>query len=330
MASPLRFRFDPGGWSDKRVRRELYQSLDDYAGVTWVEPEHDLHGWDAARFELDNGDLALFAWRDGEAYWLGNTETPSALWKTNKRGWEEVPFELARWARRELVVDLYDRAPWLADYEYLTWFFLPVLMSKDGTETALEFFKEHAAGFPNANREAGLDFYDEFLKSGVLEAHRETMAGKLGTSGRLDLTRMRAAMGEFTVAKLLHDAGYDLEPEIELGSGYALDYRVDDTLVEVARPQPPARRTNANTPIAAVRETARSKGRGQLDTHAGALLVVDCTSFPDDAWRSLRAEHPDLPYQPTLVIRARPDRGIEGFEVGNVPIDVSEAVALPN
>jgi len=329
VASPLRFRYDPAGWSDQRVRQQLYQPLQSVANTAWVEPHNELHGWETARFELDNGDRALFAWRDGEAYWMGNTETPSALWKTNKRGWEEVPFDLARWARKELLADLYAEAPWLADYEYLAWFFLPVFMSKDGTETAIRFFRDHAAGFPDADRDAGLSFYDEFLKTGVLEPHRETMAGKLGTSGQLDLTRMRAAMAEFTVAKLLYDAGYEFDPEIELDSGYALDFRAGDTMIEVTRPQPPAKRSNATTPIAAVKETARAKGRGQLDTHAGALLIVDATSFPDDAWRSLRAESPSLPYEPALVIRARPEGRIEGFEVGNVPIDVADAVALP-
>jgi len=328
VASPLRFRYDPAGWSEQRVRNELCDSLDSYAGADWVDARHELHGWEAARFELHNGDLALFAWRDGDAYWMGNTQTPKALWKTNKRGWDEVPFEVARWARRELLDALYNQAPWLREYEYLAWFFLPVLMSKDGRETARRFLREHAAGFPDADREEALRFYDDFLKTGVLEPHRETMAGKLGTSGKLDLARMRATMGEFTVAKVLHDAGYEIEPEIELDSGYALDFRVGDTLIEVARPQPPANRTSATTPVAAIRETVAGKGRGQLDTHAGAMLVIDATSFPDDAWRTLRDARPDLPYQPTLVIRARPNGRIEGFEVGNVPIDVGDAVEL--
>jgi len=54
------------------------------------------------------------------------------------------------------------------------------------------------------------------------------MASKLGTSAGVDLTRMQATMGEFNVAKLLHDADHDFEPEVELGSGHALDFQVDD------------------------------------------------------------------------------------------------------
>lgn len=328
MASPLRFRHDAANWSDQRVRQQLYQSLENYAGVDWVESHYELSGWQTARFELYNGDRALFAWRDGEAYWLGNTETPSALWRTDKKGWTEVPFEIARWARRELSDDLYEEEPWLRDYTYLAWFFLPVLLSKDGSETARRFLREHAAGFPDADRDDALSFYDDFLRTGVFEDDRETMAGKLGTSGQLDLTRMRATMGEFTVAKVLHDAGYDVVPEIELDSGYALDFRVGDTLVEVARPQPPERRDAVTTPVGAVRETANAKARGQLDTHAGAMLVIDCSSFPDDDWAAIYGERPTLPYRPTLVVRARPDGTVEGYAYGSLPIDVGDVVDL--
>lgn len=328
MASPLRFRRDSGGWSEQRVRQELFHPLDGNLGATWTSPHYALHGWETARFEMDNGDRALFAWRDGEAYWLGNTETPSALWRTDKHDWEEVPYEIARWARRELLADLYEEAPWLEPYEYLAWFFLPVLMAKDGREVARTFLRDHAAGFPDADYRDALAFYNDFLRTGVLEPHRETMAGKLGTSDRLDLTRMRAAMAEFTVAKLLSDAGHEFVPEVELDSGYALDFRVGDQLIEVARPQPPEIRTVSTTPISAIRETAASKTDGQLDAHDRALLVIDCSTFPDDEWRAIRGEKPGLPYEPALVIRARPDGRIEGYERGQVPIDVSDAVEL--
>jgi len=38
--------------------------------------------------------------------------------------------------------------PWLAAYDHLAWFFLPVFFSKDGRESTRNFFREHAAGFP--------------------------------------------------------------------------------------------------------------------------------------------------------------------------------------
>jgi hypothetical protein len=280
---------------------------------------------------MDNGDRALFAWRtdDPMAYWIGNTETPSALWRTDKQDWETVPFELARWARRELLAELYENAPWIEPYSYLAWFFLPVLMSKDGRETTRRFLREHAAGFPNASWETALSFYDSFLSTGALDEHREVMAGKLGTSARLDLTRMRAAMAEFTVAKVLFEAGHDPTPEVDVETGHTLDFRTDGgTLVEVARPQPPTRRSVADTPTAAIRETAATKATGQLENYPNTVLVVDCSSFPDDEWRTLAAEQPTLDHQPTVVLRARPSGRIDGFELGQVSLDFDEAVEL--
>jgi hypothetical protein len=151
------------------------------------------------------------------------------------------------------------------------------------------------------------------------------MAAKLGTSPHVDTVRMGATMSEFTVAKLLSDAALEFEPEIQLDSGHALDFRVDDTLVEVTRPQPPADR-RANTPTAAVRQTGTAKTDGQLGAHPGALLFVDCTGFRDDEWNAVRGEQPDVGHQPAVVFRARPDGHVEGYRTGTVPLDLGGAI----
>lgn len=332
MASPLRFRVDQTTWSIDRVRNELVGPLDDSFGATLASPRYELSAaWTARRLEMDNGDRALFAWRtdDPVAYWIGNTETPSVLWRTEKEDWEAVPYELARWARRELLAEFYEEDPWFESYPHLSWFFLPVLMSKDGRETTREFLREHAAGFPDATAEEGVSFYESFLSTGALDDHRAVMAGKLGTSSQLDLTRMRAAMGEFTVAKVLFEAGLDPTPEVDVETGHTLDFRTaDETLVEVVRPQPLSRRSAAGTPAGAIRETAASKATGQLEHYGDALLVVDCSSFPDDEWDALASEQPPLDHHPAVVIRARPTGTIEGYELGDGPIDLSDAVEL--
>jgi hypothetical protein len=236
---------------------------------------------------------------------------------------------VAEWAERELLAELLDAEPWLEPYSTVAWFFLPVLCSKDGRETTRRFLRDHAAGFPDADRDEALGFYESFLARGTLDPHREVMAAKLGTSERLDLVRMRATMGEFTAAKVLADADHDLTPEAAVDGGYSLDYRSDDgTLVEVTRPVPPARRS-VSTPAAAVRETAGSKAEGQLDGRGGeAVLFVDCTSFPDDDWRRVRGEKPDLRHRPAVVFRARPNGRIEGYTLGTPSLDVKRAMVL--
>ncbi|SDL93045.1 hypothetical protein SAMN04487949_0214 [Halogranum gelatinilyticum] len=328
MARPLRFRHAPGRWTVGRVRNDVFQPLDGNLGAEMTAPWfRSPDGYDARRFEMDNGDIALFAWNDDEAYWLGNTETPSSLWRTEKYGFSEVPYPIARWAERELLAQLHEESPWLEPYPHVSWFFLPVFLSKDGRHTTREFFHDHAAGFPDATRDEALDFYERFLHTGALDEYRELMAGKLGTSERIDLVRMAASMGEFNVAKVLHDAGYDLTPEIEVTTGHSLDYRADrngdgGTLVEVTRPLPPNKRS-ANTPVAAVRDTAETKTNGQLEHHAGGVtLFVDCSSFPDDDWFAVRGEQPEVRHRPAVVFRARPDGHIEGYSKGSVPLDL--------
>ncbi|PSQ16912.1 hypothetical protein BRD00_08990 [Halobacteriales archaeon QS_8_69_26] len=337
MARPLRFRRSPEHWGDGRIRRDLLADLDRNLGADMVDARfRPTGGFDPFRFEMDNGDVALFARGDDAAYWMGNTETPSALWKTDKFGWTEVPYPVSRWAQRELLADLHEAAPWIEPYPHLSWFFLPVLMSKDGRHTTREFLGDHAAGFPNADRDDALTFYEEFLATGTLDPCRETMAGKLGTSEYLDLARMRAAMAEFTVARVLVTAGYEVTPEIEVTTGHSLDYRAHrrgaagqaGTLVEVTRPQPTSRRA-ASSPLAAVRETAATKTDGQLEAHGGgAVLFVDCSSFPDDGWRAIRAEAPDVGHRPAVVFRARPENGghVEGHSKGSVPLDLDGAI----
>jgi len=326
MAGPVRFRRSTAGWNEGRVRRDLVGPLDERFGATSRDPRVEAPGgYSARRIEMDNGDLALFAWTDGEAYWLGNTETPETLWRTDKRTFEEAPFPVARWAQRELLADLEREAPWLTEYRYLAWFFLPVLFSKDGRETTRAFFRDDAAGFPDATREEGLAFYEAFLRTGVLEQYRYTMASKLGTSEHHEFGRMRATMGEFDAAKLLADAGHAFVPEVERNSGHALDFVVDDLLVEVTRPRPPRNR-RAGTPVSALRSTVDSKTRDQLAVHGDALLLVDCTSFRDGEWNAVRAERPALPHEPAVVFRYRPDGSCEGYRYGDVPLDFGDAI----
>ncbi len=331
MAQPLRFRVSPERWTEQRVRDALLADLDANLGATEVDPRFEpTGGYRAHRFEMDNGDLALFTRGDDAAYWMGNTETPSALWKTDKFGWDEVPYPVSRWAQRELLADLHEAAPWIEPYPYVAWFFLPVLMSKDGRDTSRAFLYDHAAGFPEADPDEALEFYESFLQTGTLDPYRETMAGKLGTSEHLDLARMRAAMAEFTVAKLLVGADYDLVPEIEVTTGHSIDYRAhrpgaegqQGVLVEVTRPQPTGSRA-AGSPVGALRETAGTKVDGQLSEHGGgAVLFVDCSSFPDDEWRAIHGERPDLGHRPAVVFWARPDGRVEGYAKGSVPLDV--------
>lgn len=348
MAGPLRFRYSPQSWNDERVRARLFEPLSDRFGATiggpWFGPPG---GFEARHLQMDNGDFALFLWTDGppdrtegavcadeapapngpRAYWLGNTETPEVLWQTDKYTFAEVPYPVARWAQRELLARLELETPWLAEYEYVSWFFLPVFLSKDGRETTRRFFAEDAAGFPDATREEGLAFYERVLRAGALDDHRYEMAAKLGTSDRFEPDRMRATMAEFTVAKLLTDAGLDFVPEVELGSGHALDFRVaSEHLLEVTRPSRPGGR-RADTPSAAVRATGRAKGDGQLRAHGDATLLVDCTSFLDDEWTAVRTERPSVGHEPAVVFRARPSGRVEGYRVGRPPVDLDGAIS---
>ncbi|QGX95621.1 hypothetical protein EI982_12875 [Haloplanus rallus] len=331
MARPLRFRHAPGRWTDGRVRAEVFEPLDGNLGATssrpWFKPPE---GYEARRFDVDNGDTALFCWDDDGAYWLGNTETPSSLWRTEKYGFTEVPDGVADWAERELRAELHEQSPWLEPYPHLSWFFLPVFLSKDGRWTTREFFDEHAAGFPDADRDDALAFYERFLSAGILDEYRETMAGKLGTSERLDLTRMAATMGEFHTAKLLVDAGYEPRPEIEVTTGHSIDFQArtdegEQPLVEVTRPLPPNRRS-AGTPAAAVRDTAKTKTDGQLSAHAGGVvLFVDCSSFPDDDWLAVEQAQPEVGHRPAVVYRTRPDGRTTGYTKGAVPLELESA-----
>ncbi|QAU13280.1 hypothetical protein EKH57_11385 [Halorubrum sp. BOL3-1] len=345
MAQPLRFRRSSGRWSPDRVRSQIGRPLDENLGATagdpWFAPPP---GYEARRFDMDDGSFALFCWTDDDpdppsgadggpvGYWLGNTETPSELWRTEKYGFDEVPYPVSRWTQRELLAGLHDDEPWLADYPYVSWYFLPVFCSKDGAETSRAFFRDHAAGFPEATPEAGTRFVEETLRPGVLDDYRETMAGKLGTSASMDPVRMSAAIAEFTAARILTEAGYGITPEIEVTTGHSLDFRATDPdtgagrLVEVTRPQPTAGRS-ANDPVAAVRDTVETKTSGQLAAHAGGVtLFVDCSSFPADEWAAVRAAGPAVRHKPAVVYRAEPDGSIEGYRKGSVPLDLSGVV----
>lgn len=324
VAGPIRFRHSRESWSEDRLERELYRSLDGKFGARLEGPWHrPPPGYTARRLEMDNGDLALFLWDDSGAYWLGNTETPKTLWRTEKYTFDEVPYPIARWAQRELLAQLEQEAPWLARYEHIAWFFLPVLFSKDGRETTRSFFRDHASGFPDATREEGLQFYENLLATGIFDDHRYTMATKLGTSERIDLVRMRASMAEFNAGKLLHDSGLEFEPEVELESGYALDFRVSEpeTLVEVTRPEPPSRRS-AGTPAAAIKETVDGKTGTQLDAHEDAVVFVDCTSFREDDWNTIAGERPSVGHQPAIIYRYRPDGTCRGYVRGRPGLGV--------
>ncbi|WP_049924124.1 DUF5784 family protein [Halopiger djelfimassiliensis] len=331
MARPLRFRYSPASWSEQRVRHEILQPLRTNIGAHAVTPRFEIGGnWATHRFEMQNGDVALFARNGEEAYWMGNTETPSALWRTDKFGWGEIPYHVSRWTQRELLATLHEEDPWLAEYPHLSWFFLPVFMSKDGRESTRAFFREHAAGFPDAGRRETTRFFEAFLRTGALDEYRHVMSGKLGTSDHVDRVRMSATMGEFITAKLLTDAGYDVVPEIEVTTGHSLDFRAEaegtNVLVEVTRPQPPKHRA-ASGPVAAVRDTAETKTNGQLAKHGGgAVLFVDCSSFRDDTWNAVRAERPDVRHRPAVVYRARPDGHVEGYRKGSVPLELDAAI----
>nr|WP_264475493.1 DUF5784 family protein [Halorubellus salinus] len=332
VARPLRFRYSQGRWTDQQVHEQLFSDLDDNLGATETTPHYQPpNGWTGVRFEMDNGDVALFCYDDSQAYWLGNTETPSALWRTDKRDWDDVPYPIYRWAQRELLADLEVEAPWTADYPHVAWFFLPVLMSKDGRHTTRAFLSEHACGFPDTDREDALAFLERVLKTGVLDDERHVMAGKLGTSEYLDLTRMASAIAEYVAAWILTEAGYDVVPEIDVAGGYSLDYRAispDGTsnLVEVTRPLPPQERS-ANSPVAAIRETAQTKTTGQLEAHGGGVtLFVDCSSYHDDQWAAVRGERPDVHHKPALVYRVRHDGSVEGYTKGSVPLDLDGVV----
>ena len=334
MAKPLRFRRSTDHWTDGKVRSEIFQSLDSNLGAEMSRPWFKQpDGYEARRFEMDNGDVALFAWRaDGNgAYWVGNTETPSTLWRTNKVTFSEAPDGIAEWAQTELLAQLHEESPWLKDYPTLSWFFLPVFLSKDGRESTRAFFREHAAGFPDASPEEALTFYEEFLSSGVID-DRHVMAGKLGTAENLNLGRMSAAMSEFTVAKILHDAGYEVTPEIEISTGHFIDFRVDQkgeetTLVEVTRPLPTERRS-ASSPVTAIRQTAKTKTSGQLQAHGGGVtLFVDCSSFDESDWQQIRQARPNVGHKPAVVFRARPDGSLDGYTVGSVPLTLPDSIA---
>jgi len=336
VARPLRFRHSRESWTERRVRDDVFGPLDDNLGASMVVPHYaPPSGWSAHRFDVDNGDVALFVYDDDEAYWLGNTETPSSLWRTDKRDWDEMPYPVHRWAQRELLADLEVEAPWTADYPHVAWFFLPVLMSKDGRHTTREFLSEHASGFPDADRDEALAFVERVLDTGVLDDDRHVMAGKLGTSEYLDLTRMASAVAEYVAAWLLHEAGYAVEPEIDVAGGYSLDYRATEPdgsghLVEVTRPLPPQERS-ANSPVAAIRETAETKTSGQLEAHGGGVtLFVDCSSYHDDQWAAVVGERPDVHHRPALVYRARPDGHVEGYTKGSVPLDLADVVDVVN
>ncbi|MFW5921745.1 MAG: DUF5784 family protein [Halodesulfurarchaeum sp.] len=327
MASLLRFRRSTESWSEGRVTDRIYRSLDDALGAEmttpWFAPPAD---YEARRFEMDNGDIALFAWTEGQAYWMGNTETPEVLWRTEKYGFGEVPAGIADWAERELLAQLHEESPWLADYPHLSWYFLPVFLSKDGRETSRAFFAEHAAGFPIEDAEPALEFYESFLASGVLDDYRHLMAGKLGTSEGLNLIRMTAAMGEFNAAYVLDAAGYEIEPEAPVSTGHSLDFRVETNdgahLAEVTHPAPPHRRS-ANSAVEAVKSTARTKVDGQLDAHGGGvLLLVDCTSFTEAEWDQVKANEPAVGHRPAVVYRLRPEGTVSGYADGRVPIDL--------
>ena len=326
MAGPLRFRRSNETWHRDRVENQLRRPLASTLGASLRDPEVPAPPeYTGCRLEMDNGDLALFAYHeDSGAYWLGNTETPKVLWQTNKESFAEAPYPITRWAQRELLAELERSDPWLAEYDHVAWFFLPVLFSKDGRETSRRFFREQASGFPDASREEGLTFYQELLSTGVLDEHRYTMASKLGTSQQTDLVRMRAAMAELNAARLLDTAGHRFTPEIELPSGYALDYRVEDIdrLVEVTRPEPPRRR-RAGGPIAAIRETVDNKTDTQLAAHERAVVCVDCTSFRDSEWSEIAAAEPGVGHEPAVVYRYRPDGSVAGYERGTTGLSVT-------
>jgi len=309
VAQPLRFRRAPGRWSADRVRSQLERPLDENLGATagdpWFSPPP---GYDARRFDMDDGSFALFCWTDDDAdpppgadggsagYWLGNTETPSELWRTDKYGFDEVAYPISRWVQRELLAGLHDDEPWLAAYPHVSWYFLPVFCSKDGAETTRAFFRDHAAGFPDATREEGTGFVEETLRSGALDDYRETMAGKLGTSASMDIVRMSATIAEFTAARILTDSGYDVIPEIEVTTGHSLDFRATDpetgraSLVEVTRPQPVSNRSATGPSRRSA--TPRRRRRAASWKHTAAASRCSWTAPPSPRTTGPRFETP--------------------------------------
>jgi len=327
VARPLRFRYDTSAWSDQRIHRKIFRDLDGNIGATqrrpWYAPPG---GFTIDRFDMDNGDIAFFIRGPNRVFWLGNTETPRALWQTDKMGFDAVPRPLHRWATRELTAQLHDETPWLASFPAVSRFFLPVFLSKDGRDSSRQFFNDHAAGFPDASRDDALSHLEAVLHTGVFDDDREIMAGKLGTSKGVDFTRMTAAMGEFNIAKLLVDAGYALEPEAPVTTGHSIDFRVNagagSTLVEVTRPLPPQRRS-ASSPVRAIKDTASVKSNGQLAQHGGGvLLVVDCSSFRRSEWQMLLEQQPAVGHRPAAVVRYVPGEPPAGYTIGSMPIDL--------
>lgn len=334
MATPLRFRYHPDSWSQGRVKSQLLDDLDRNIGARMSRPWFKLPGpYDSRRFDMDNGDSALFAWGDTGAYWLGNTETPKVLWQTNKIGFQDAPDAISKWAEREFLAELFEAEPWIKSYPALARFFLPVLSAKDGRESNRRFFRETAAGFPGTDRDAALSFYESLLSTRKLTHYRHTMAGKLGTSDSFDAHRMAAAMSEFSVAKMLVDQGCEIEPEAAVTSGHAIDFRVsrngDGTLVEVTRPSSPAHR-NASTAVQAINETVATKTADQLDQHGGGVtLFVDCSSFDDDAWSHVVSRRPDVGHRPAIIFRIRPGEAIHGYAKGGVPLGLDQTISSP-
>lgn len=309
------------------MHTDIFRPLDSNLGATSSTPWYKLNGgYEARRFDMDNGDTALFAWSSNDAYWLGNTETPRSLWDTDKFTFGAVPTAVAAWAEQELIAELYDDEPWLAPFENLARFFLPVLCSKDGRDSTRAFFRDYSAGFPRTDRSAALRYYDDFLGSKALTEFRHTMAGKLGTSETVDEIRMAASMSEFTAAKLLTDAGYTVTPEIEVSTGHAIDFRAgrngEASLVEVTRPSPPEQR-NAPNPASAITETVGTKTSGQLDAHGGGVtLFVDCSSFSDEQWKAVSSITPPVGHRPAVIFHARPGRTPTAYKSGSVPLDL--------
>jgi hypothetical protein len=306
VARPLRFRYDTSAWSDQRIHRKIFRDLDGNIGATQRPPWYAApSGFSIDRFDMDNGDIAFFIRGQQRVFWLGNTETPRALWQTDKMGFDAVPDPLHTWATRELLAQLHDETPWLAQFPAVSHFFLPVFLSKDGRDSSRQFFDDHAAGFPDASRDAALEHLESVLATGVFDDDR---------------------VGEFNIAKLLVDAGYALEPEIPVTTGHSIDFRVNageqSTLVEVTRPLPPQRRS-ASSPVRAIKDTASVKSNGQLARHGGGvLLVVDCSSFSRDEWETLLEQQPAVGHRPAAVVRFVPGEPPAGYTMGSVPIDL--------
>jgi hypothetical protein len=53
------------------------------------------------------------------------------------------------------------------------------------------------------------------------------------------------------------------------------------------------------------------------------VLVVDCTSFPDDQWALIADEEPAVGHEPAVVFRMRPDRHRDGYVVGTDQLNVA-------